>query len=164
MSVTLSIDFISSSLISFSCAERVAAIVASRPDRRVADDLHNQAPAERRARWAFAGNNLFPTEFACLPGPQMRPGDTLRGVWNVNGIGATRPDEKRWGRWSNDDSLQAETGSRQPGAPAKSITAANRGWMARKILSLAGQVKCFFLTSPFIEPAGAAGVEPVQLV
>lgn len=79
------------------------------------------------------------------------------------GIGATRPDEKRWGRWSNDDSVQAQTGSRQPGAPAKSITAANRGWMARKILSLAGQVKCFFLTSPFIEPAGAAGVEPVQL-
>ena len=31
------------------------------------------------------------------------------------------------------------------------------------MLSLAGQVKCFFLTSPFINPIGVAGIEPVQL-
>jgi len=38
-------------------------------------------------------------------------------------------------------------------APAKCIAAANRGWMSEKYLPSADQVKCFLLTSPFIEPA-----------
>jgi hypothetical protein len=44
-------------------------------------------------------------------------------------------------------------GEKQNHALEKCIAAANRGWMARKISSPADQVKCFFLTSPFIEPA-----------
>ena len=36
---------------------------------------------------------------------------------------------------------------------AKCIAAANRGWMSDKIPPPAGQEKCFYLTSPFIEPA-----------
>jgi hypothetical protein len=38
-------------------------------------------------------------------------------------------------------------------ALAKSVVAANRGWMSEEILPPADQVKCLFLTSPFIEPA-----------
>src|SRR5271165_3426984 len=38
-------------------------------------------------------------------------------------------------------------------ARAKYIAAANRGWMSEKVLPPADQVKCFYLTSPFIEPA-----------
>lgn len=38
-------------------------------------------------------------------------------------------------------------------ASAKSVAPANRGWMSEKYLPQADQVKCFFLTSPFIEPA-----------
>jgi len=38
-------------------------------------------------------------------------------------------------------------------ARAKCIAAANRGWMSEKIPPPAGQEKCFYLTSPFIEPA-----------
>ena len=38
-------------------------------------------------------------------------------------------------------------------AQAKGSAAANRGWMSEKYLPQADQVKCFFLTSPFIEPA-----------
>src|SRR5271165_1636547 len=41
-------------------------------------------------------------------------------------------------------------------ARAKCIEAANRGWMSEKVLPPADQVKCFFLTSPFIEPASSA--------
>src|SRR5258708_5969831 len=37
-------------------------------------------------------------------------------------------------------------------ALAKCIAAANRGWMSEKVLPPADRVKCFFLTSPFIEP------------
>jgi len=45
-------------------------------------------------------------------------------------------------------------------AQAKYISAANRGWMSVKILPPAGQVKCFYLTSPFIEPADNEQVSP----
>jgi hypothetical protein len=38
-------------------------------------------------------------------------------------------------------------------ARAKCVAAANRGWMSEKIPPPAGQEKCFYLTSPFIEPA-----------
>ena len=38
-------------------------------------------------------------------------------------------------------------------ARAKCISAANRGWMSEKYPLPAGQEKCFYLTSPFIEPA-----------
>ncbi|MGA2834316.1 MAG: hypothetical protein ABSE55_14705, partial [Terracidiphilus sp.] len=38
-------------------------------------------------------------------------------------------------------------------ARAKYVAAANRGWMSVKTLPPADQVKCFYLTSPFIEPA-----------
>jgi hypothetical protein len=37
-------------------------------------------------------------------------------------------------------------------ARAKSIAAANRGWMSEKVLPPVDQEKCFYLTSPFIEP------------
>jgi hypothetical protein len=37
-------------------------------------------------------------------------------------------------------------------ALAKSVGAASRGWMSEKYLPPADQVKCFLLTSPFIEP------------
>ena len=40
-------------------------------------------------------------------------------------------------------------------ARAKYVAAANRGWMSVKTLPPADQVKCFYLTSPFIEPAVA---------
>jgi hypothetical protein len=33
------------------------------------------------------------------------------------------------------------------------VAAVNRGWMSEKIPPPAGQEKCFYLTSPFIEPA-----------
>jgi hypothetical protein len=42
---------------------------------------------------------------------------------------------------------------KQNHAPAKCMTAASGGWMSEKHLPQADQVKCFFLTSPFIEPA-----------
>jgi hypothetical protein len=45
-------------------------------------------------------------------------------------------------------------GEKENHALAKCVAAANRGWMSEKYLSPAGQEKCFFLTSPFIEPAG----------
>ena len=38
-------------------------------------------------------------------------------------------------------------------ARAKCVAAANRGWMSEKYPLPAGQEKCFYLTSPFIEPA-----------
>jgi hypothetical protein len=38
-------------------------------------------------------------------------------------------------------------------ARTKSIAAASRGWMSEKYLPRADQVKCFFLTFPFTEPA-----------
>ena len=38
-------------------------------------------------------------------------------------------------------------------ARAKRVAAANRGWMSEKYSSPADQEKCFYLTSPFIEPA-----------
>ena len=41
--------------------------------------------------------------------------------------------------------------------------AANRGWMSEKILPPAGQVKCFYLTSPFIEHATRLGVVVTRL-
>jgi hypothetical protein len=44
-------------------------------------------------------------------------------------------------------------GEKQNHALEKCIAAANRGWMSEKYLPPAGQEKCFFLTSPFIEPA-----------
>ena len=43
-------------------------------------------------------------------------------------------------------------GEKQNHALEKCIAAANRGWMSEKYLPPAGQEKCFFLTSPFIEP------------
>ena len=45
-------------------------------------------------------------------------------------------------------------GEKQNHALEKCIAAANRGWMSEKYLPPAGQEKCFFLTSPFIEPSG----------
>ncbi|MGA9671706.1 MAG: hypothetical protein WBQ94_21020, partial [Terracidiphilus sp.] len=42
---------------------------------------------------------------------------------------------------------------KQNHALEKGIAAANRGWMSEKYLPPADQAKCFFLTSPFIEPA-----------
>ncbi len=39
-------------------------------------------------------------------------------------------------------------------ARAKRVAAANRGWMLEKISPWAGRQKCFYLTSPFIEPDG----------
>src|SRR5580658_8126819 len=48
----------------------------------------------------------------------------------------------------------SQKGEKQNHARAKSVEAANRGWMSEKYLPPADQVKCFFLTSPFIEPAG----------
>src|SRR5580658_1041696 len=47
----------------------------------------------------------------------------------------------------------SQKGEKQNHARAKSVEAANRGWMSEKYLPPADQVKCFFLTSPFIEPA-----------
>jgi hypothetical protein len=44
-------------------------------------------------------------------------------------------------------------GEKQNHALEKGIAAANRGWMSEKYLPPADQAKCFFLTSPFIEPA-----------
>jgi hypothetical protein len=44
-------------------------------------------------------------------------------------------------------------------ARAKYVAAANRGWMSVKTLPPADQVKCFYLTSPFIEPAMIEEVE-----
>jgi hypothetical protein len=44
-------------------------------------------------------------------------------------------------------------GEKQNHALEKCIAAANRGWMSEKYLPPADQAKCFFLTSPFIEPA-----------
>ena len=44
-------------------------------------------------------------------------------------------------------------GEKQNHALEKCIAAANRGWMSEKYLPPAGQEKCYFLTSPFIEPA-----------
>jgi hypothetical protein len=43
-------------------------------------------------------------------------------------------------------------------ARAKCMGAANRGWMSEKYPLPAGQEKCFYLTSPFIEPALAYGI------
>src|ERR1035441_7896245 len=45
-------------------------------------------------------------------------------------------------------------------ALAKSVGAANRGWMSEKSLPQADQVKCFYLTSPFIEPAQLLRPQP----
>jgi hypothetical protein len=47
----------------------------------------------------------------------------------------------------------SQKGEKQNHARAKCVAAANRGWMSEKYLPQADQVKCFFLTSPFIEPA-----------
>ena len=44
-------------------------------------------------------------------------------------------------------------GEKQNHALEKCIAAANRGWMSEKFLPPADQGKCFYLTSPFIEPA-----------
>ena len=44
-------------------------------------------------------------------------------------------------------------GEKQNHALEECIAAANRGWMSEKYLPPADQAKCFFLTSPFIEPA-----------
>ena len=43
-------------------------------------------------------------------------------------------------------------GEKQNHALEKCIAAANRGWMSEKFLPPADQGKCFYLTSPFIEP------------
>jgi hypothetical protein len=48
---------------------------------------------------------------------------------------------------------------KQNHARAKSVAAANRGWMSEKYLPPADQEKCFLLTSPFIEPAMIEEVE-----
>src|SRR5216683_6853788 len=65
------------------------------------------------------------------------------------------------GRWPT-RCLQARRGrterrnpcSRNPiHAPAPNLTAAQRGWMSEKTPPLRRKGKCFFLTSPFIEPA-----------
>jgi hypothetical protein len=49
-------------------------------------------------------------------------------------------------------------GEKQNHALEKCIAAANRGWMSEKYLPPADQAKCFFLTSPFIEPAKRAAI------
>jgi len=41
-------------------------------------------------------------------------------------------------------------------AQPKCVSAANRGWMSEKIPPPADRAKCFYLTSPFIEPACGA--------
>jgi hypothetical protein len=46
-------------------------------------------------------------------------------------------------------------GEKQNHALEKCIAAANRGWMSEKFLPPADQGKCFYLTSPFIEPANS---------
>jgi hypothetical protein len=46
-------------------------------------------------------------------------------------------------------------------ARAKCVAAANGGWMSEKIPPPAGQEKCFYLTSPFIEPANSLS-QPVE--
>jgi predicted NBD/HSP70 family sugar kinase len=48
-------------------------------------------------------------------------------------------------------------GEKQNHALEKCIAAANRGWMSEKFLPPADQGKCFYLTSPFIEPATGHG-------
>jgi hypothetical protein len=48
-------------------------------------------------------------------------------------------------------------GEKQNHALEKCIAAANRGWMSEKFLPPADQGKCFYLTSPFIEPAEGPG-------
>jgi hypothetical protein len=56
-------------------------------------------------------------------------------------------------RQTYDPENLSRTKERKNRARAKYIAAANRGWMSEKYLPPADQVKCFFLTSPFIEPA-----------
>ena len=41
-------------------------------------------------------------------------------------------------------------------AQPKCVSAANRGWMSEKIPPPADRAKCFYLTSPFIEPANGS--------
>jgi hypothetical protein len=57
----------------------------------------------------------------------------------------------------------SQKGEKQNHVRAKCVAAANRGWMSEKYLPQADQVKCFFLTSPFIEPAVFKGAPPGQL-
>src|SRR5271165_2666364 len=51
-------------------------------------------------------------------------------------------------------------GEKQNHALEKCIAAANRGWMSEKYLPPAHQEKCFFLTSPFVEPARVLFIGP----
>jgi hypothetical protein len=51
-------------------------------------------------------------------------------------------------------------GEKQNHALEKCIAAANRGWMSEKFLPPADQGKCFYLTSPFIEPATRTSFSP----
>ena len=54
----------------------------------------------------------------------------------------------------------AQTGRKHRRAQARTSAAANRGWMSEKILPRAVEGKCFYLTSPFIEPATLSPLVP----
>ena len=60
-----------------------------------------------------------------------------------------KPPEKTRTKMTPRASRESEKENR---ARAKCMGAANRGWMSEKYPLPAGQEKCFYLTSPFIEP------------
>ena len=98
-----------------------------------------------------------------LKGHRMPPRTTQKShrprVSDRTMVGASPTRCFRWRlRSPRDKRNQMTPNAAQPGrkhrrAQAKTSAAANRGWTSEKILPRAVEGKCFYLTSPFIEPA-----------